>query len=221
MIVITVALFMVWASADVGSGVYLHTVCRKQTDRPYVALTFDDGPDETMTPRVLDILGRHGIKATFFVVGEKVRRYPDLVRRMVDEGHTVGNHTLSHSPMFPLWGRERVTREIEQTQRTVKETAGVRMRFFRPPFGITNPVIGRAVRQSGLQAIGWSIRSFDTVACQERSEVCRRITKRLHNGAVILLHDRCEGGDVLLEELLEVLADKEMEVVGLEKMFGI
>ena len=88
-----VSAFLVWASADVASNVYRNTLCRGRNDERVVALTFDDGPDEQMTPRVLDVLNERNIKATFFLVGEKVERHPELVRRMVAEGHIVANHT--------------------------------------------------------------------------------------------------------------------------------
>jgi len=213
--------FFVWASADIGSGVYLKTLCRQHTDKPFVALTFDDGPDAVMTPRVLDILNRYGVKATFFLVGKQVRKYPDIVRRMIDEGHIIGNHTCTHSAMFPLSGRQAVQKEITDTQQAVEETVGIRMRLFRPPFGVTNPVIGNAVRRCGLQTIGWSVRSFDTVERRARTDVCKRIKRKLHNGAVLLLHDRCKDADLLLANVLEEIKACNMQVVSLDKLFEI
>ncbi len=213
--------FFVWASADIGSGVYLKTLCRKHTDKPFVALTFDDGPDAVMTPRVLDTLNRYGVKATFFLVGEKVRKYPDLVRRMVNEGHIIGNHTYTHSVMFPLSSRQSVQKEIAETQRAVEDIAGIKMRLFRPPFGVTNPVIGAAVRDCGLQAIGWSVRSLDTFERRGRMDVCNRIKRKLHNGAVILLHDRCKDADVLLAHVLDEIKACNRQVVMLDKLFEI
>ena len=220
-IVVIVVAFFVWASADIGSGVYLKTLCRKHTDEPFVALTFDDGPDAVMTPRVLDVLDRYGVKAAFFLVGGKVRKYPDIVRRIVNDGHTVGNHTYTHSVMFPLSGGRSVRKEIEDTQNAVGNIAGIRMKLFRPPFGVTNPVIGKAVRYCGLQAIGWSVRSFDTFEGRDRTEVCRRIGRKLHNGAVLLLHDRCKDADVLLESVLKEIKARNMQVVTLDKLFDI
>lgn len=219
LIVIGVLAFFVWASADVGSGVYLKTQCRRRTDAPYVALTFDDGPDEAMTPRVLELLKQHGVKATFFLIGERVRRHPEIVRRIVDEGHLIGNHTYTHSALFPLSGGRSVRREIEETQRAVEEAVGIRMRLFRPPFGVTNPILGRVVRSCGLQAVGWSIRSFDTVGRIARKRVCDRIGKALHRGAVILLHDRCREADLLLEGVLKEIAACGLQAVRLDKLF--
>lgn len=221
LIVIVVLVFFVWASADVGSGVYLKTLCRKRIDKPYVALTFDDGPDVEMTPRVLDVLDRHGIKATFFLIGEQVRKYPDIVRRIIAEGHIVGNHTYTHSAKFPLSNSRSVRKEIEDAQQAVEDLVGIRMRLFRPPFGVTNPIIGDVVRYCGMQAVGWSIRSLDTFESRDRNAVCKRIKRKLHNGAVILLHDRCKDADMLLEHVLKEIEICNMQVVLLDKLFEI
>ena len=200
---------------------YLKTLCRRETDEPFVALTFDDGPDAVMTPRVLDTLNRYGVKATFFLIGEKVRKHPDIVRRIVGDGHIIGNHTYTHSAKFPLSGSQSVQKELADTQRIVEDIVGVKMRLFRPPFGVTNPIIGNAVRYSGLQSVGWSVRSFDTVEKRDRADVCRRIRRRLHNGAVILLHDRCKDADILLEYLLEEISACNMQVVMLDKLLEV
>lgn len=222
--------FLVWASADVGSGVYLKALCRRRSGRSgspndgagpagCVALTFDDGPDPTMTPRVLEVLRRHGVQATFFLIGERVTGNPELVRRIVAEGHTVGNHTFTHSPCFPLWRGSRVRQELAATGRAVEAAAGVRMRLFRPPFGVTNPVIGRAVREAGLQPVGWSRRSLDTFAWRRRGAVCRSVCRRLRDGDVILLHDRCEGADRLLDALIVEIKARGQQFVTVDRLF--
>ena len=212
--------FMVWASADVGSGVYLKALCRSRTSGKTVALTFDDGPD-TMTGKVLDVLGKHGVKATFFFVGSKAEGHRDVVRRIVEEGHTVGNHTWSHGWDFPLMPRCRVETELERTSEEIYRMTGKRPALFRPPFGVTNPIIGRAVRARSLVTVGWNVRSLDTVDGTPREKVLRRIVRKLRPGSVILLHDRCGDSDRLLEMLLDHLDENGFKVVTLEEMFGI
>lgn len=205
---IIVLSIMVWASADIGSGVYLKSFCRKQTTEKVLALTFDDGPDEIMTPKVLDVLKQYNIKATFFLVGDKAVRRPQIVERLIAEGHAIGNHTYSHKGTFPLSSEKAVETELRNCSDAIVEISGVPPKLFRPPFGVTNPVIGRVVRRSGLRSVGWSIRSLDTLSKRSRESVCSGIIRRLHPGAVILLHDRCNDADTLLRMLIPVIIEK-------------
>ena len=220
-IVIFILAILVWASADVGSGVYLKTLCCRHTDKPVVALTFDDGPDEKMTPRVLDVLGRYGIKATFFLTGRQVEKHPEIAKRIVEEGHMVGNHTYSHSPMFALWNRRRVMQDVYCARQIIEDAVGLRPRLFRPPFGVTNPIIGRVIRDAGMQGIGWSIRSYDTVEQMDRDSICRRVGRKLCNGGVILLHDRCKDADIVLESVVAAIKASGRETVTIDKLFEI
>lgn len=223
-VVIFVAVCMavlVWGSASVGSGFYLSARCRGERSERSVALTFDDGPDPRHTPEVLDVLAHHGIRATFFLIGERVAAHPDLVRRIVAEGHVIGNHTHTHRGLFPLLRLGRMLEELQKVGETIRQITGHRPRLFRPPFGVTNPTIGRAVDRMGLTVVGWSIRSWDTVARIPRKKVLNRIVRRLHPGAVILLHDRCPECAWLVERLLEELERLDYSINTAEQMFGI
>ena len=218
---IALTLFLVWASADVGSNVYLKSVCKGAVKDKVVTLTFDDGPDELMTPKVLDVLKRYDIKAVFFLIGEKVDKNPDIVRRIVEEGHIVANHTYSHSGLFPLSGKGKVMHELQKCGESIKNAIGRYPLLFRPPFGVTNPIIGRAVNAQGLKTIGWSIRSLDTVDGKTRAEILRKVEAKLHPGAIILLHDRCAKSDELLESIIESALNRNYSFIPLDKMLKI
>ena len=218
---IALTLFLVWASADVGSNVYLKSVCKGAVKDKVVTLTFDDGPDELMTPKVLDVLKRYDIKAVFFLIGEKVDKNPDIVRRIVEEGHIVANHTYSHSGLFPLSGKGKVMQELQKCGESIKNAIGRFPLLFRPPFGVTNPIIGRAVNAQGLKTIGWSIRSLDTVDGKTRAEILRKVEAKLHPGAIILLHDRCAKSDELLESIIESALNRNYSFIPLDKMLKI
>lgn len=206
--VICVLAFLVWASADIGSGIYLKSFCRKPTSEKILALTFDDGPDEVMTPKVLAVLKQYNIKATFFMIGSKVVQQPHIVRTLIAEGHSIGNHTYSHQGVFPLSGEKEIEIELRKCSHSIAEISGEKPKLFRPPFGVTNPIIGRVVRRMGLNSIGWSIRSLDTVSTRSREDVCTMILKQLHPGAIILLHDRCNDADILLQLLIPQIIEK-------------
>lgn len=215
---IALTIFLVWASADVGSNVYLKAVCKKNTEEKVVALTFDDGPNERMTPLVLDVLKKHDIKATFFLIGNKADRHPEIVRRMVSEGHIVANHTFSHKGTFPLSSPASVRKELKDCNTAIEKIIGKKPRLFRPPFGVTNPIIGKEVVASGMLTVGWSIRSLDTLEKRERKEVCDRIMAKLHPGAIILLHDRCKDSDILLEALITSIIEHGYSFISIDKI---
>ncbi len=219
--VVAVLAFLVWASADVGSNVYVRSYCRGSKEIPAVALTFDDGPHPVMTAKVLDVLGKHGVKATFFLVGENVGKYPELVRRMVREGHVICSHSYGHGFGFTYSSVAEVQDELEKCRAAIGNASGKRPLLFRPPFGVTNPNIGKAVRRTGMKCVGWSVRSLDTVEKTPREDIVRRVMKKLHNGAVVLLHDRCDGADIMLDELIRQMEGRGYGFVTADQLFDI
>ncbi len=211
---------LVWASADIGSGVYLKALCRAESADKVVALTFDDGPDADSTPRVLDLLKRYDVRATFFVVGEQARQNPELIHRMVAEGHTVAGHSYYHLPQSTLWSSQRYTEELFRCNDVVARLTGLRMRLYRPPFGVTNPPIARAVKNLGLIPVGWSVRSLDTMT-KDTDRVVDRVMRGLRGGDVILLHDRLENSEELLEKLLTALRTQHYTTATVDELFKI
>lgn len=217
-IVLSITVFMVWASASIRSGVYVRAFCGEKTDRKVVYLTFDDGPHPPETERVLDVLRERGARATFFLIGSKVSGNEAVLHRMLEEGHALGLHTYSHAGTFPLLSFDKMLADVNEGKRAVESVAGKKISLFRPPFGVTNPTIAKVVRTLGLQTVGWSVRSFDTMFCKSSEHSCKqsghdwylpvveRIMKQVRPGSVILLHDRLDGASDLLALLLDSLA---------------
>ena len=199
----------------------MKTLCRGNDDRRCVSLTFDDGPDDVMTPKVLDILKDNDIKATFFIIGSKAEAHPDLISRIVDEGHIIGVHSWNHGCDFPIQSSDEIYQELSKCENAIYDITGKSMMLFRPPFGVTNPLIADAVDERGYITIGWSIRSLDTDRNKDRSDILKRIVRRLHNGAIILLHDRCDGADDLLRSLIAALRDNNYDIIRLDEMLEI
>lgn len=213
--------FLYWSCSDIDSGIYVDCICKGPENRQCVALTFDDGPDEEMTPKILDILSEYNIKATFFVTGKNAGSNPELLARIINEGHIIGNHSWSHACTFPLQSAEDIYKELVQCDSLVYSVTGKKMSLFRPPFGVTNPLIAEAVSKNENVCIGWSIRSLDTDDRKSRKDVLSRIVRKLHNGSIILLHDRCEGSDELLQSLIIEIIDRNYEITNLDEMLGI
>ena len=172
-IVLSITVFMVWASASIRSGVYVRAFCREKTDLKVVYLTFDDGPHPPETQRVLDVLRERGARATFFLIGSKVSGNEAVLRRMLEEGHALGLHTYSHAGTFPLLSFDKMLADVNEGKRAVESVAGKKISLFRPPFGVTNPTISKVVRTLGLHTVGWDVRSFDTMFCKSSEHSCK------------------------------------------------
>lgn len=173
-IVLSITVFMVWASASIRSGVYVRAFCRENTDRKVVYLTFDDGPHPPETERVLDVLRERGARVTFFLIGSKVSGNEAVLRRMLEEGHALGLHTYSHAGTFPLLSFDKMLADVNEGKRAVESVAGKKISLFRPPFGVTNPTIAKVIRTLGLQTVGWDVRSFDTMFCKSSEHSCKQ-----------------------------------------------
>lgn len=213
--------WLIYASASIRSGVYLRTLCNVRTDKKVVALTFDDAPHRTQTPRILDILRHYNVKATFFCIGRNIEQEPDLVARIADEGHIIGNHSYSHSNIFPLLTPRKMSDDMAHCEKLIDNIvpARQRLRLFRPPFGVTNPTVAAAVRQGRYTTIGWNIRSFDTVRSTDAA--FNAIVRQLKPGSVILLHDRLPHSHLLLTKLLEYLMLEGYEIVNIDTLFNL
>ncbi|MBN1572223.1 MAG: polysaccharide deacetylase family protein [Deltaproteobacteria bacterium] len=156
--------------------------------RPRVALTFDDGPHPKFTPMVLDVLKEYNVRATFFLVGEKVIENPDTVKRIVGEGHCIGNHSMSHVHLLGLMRTARQMKEIEGCRRAITDTAGTSFPWYRPPMGYKTPSTFWAAKRLGLAVVGWHIKGWDTFYT-DPEKIASSVLKRVRNGSIILLHD--------------------------------
>lgn len=152
-------------------------------------LTIDDGPDPQQTPAVLDTLKASGVRATFFVIGRNVRAHPGLCKRMVDEGHSVQNHTDSHASAT-FWAAlpRRAAHEIEACSMAVEKATGCRPRQFRAPVGMANPFVHLMAAEAGLSMIGWSASGHDGIANAPR-RVVEKIRRSVRPGSIVLCHD--------------------------------
>lgn len=163
-----------------------YSQCR--VDGPYIALTFDDGPHGTNTPRLLEMLKQRKVKATFFVVGQNVAEYPELAKRIVEEGHEIANHSWSH-PQLTRLGEGGVTEQLGKTHDVVKQTTGVTMTLLRPPYGAFTPnQQGWANRKWGYKCILWDVDTLDWKH-RDASRVQSSILGSTVAGSIILTHD--------------------------------
>jgi peptidoglycan/xylan/chitin deacetylase (PgdA/CDA1 family) len=163
------------------------TIYRVKTKKKRVVLTFDDGPSPVWTTKILDELKKAGIKATFFVIGHHVKKYPEIAQRIVREGHEIGNHGYAHSVMFYYKPAE-IEEEIQYTEQVIQQITGVRTKYFRPPKAWLRRSIKNKVKSMGYDIILWSLNSKDWV-CFNHKDIVKYISNNVRNGDILLFHD--------------------------------
>lgn len=192
----------------------------------FIALTIDDGPDPVVTPQVLDLLDRHGVRATFFCIGERARRYPSLVREIVARGHAVENHSQRHRHTFSVTTSRALAREVEAGQHTLTELTGERPAFFRAPAGFRNVLLEPVLQAQDLRLVAWTRRGFDTRETDPQ-KVRQRLLRDLAARDILLVHDgnaaiTANGEPVLLSVLpsvFEIAKQQGLRFVTLRQAF--
>lgn len=217
----------VWAAWGWGAQLALPllAVRRGRPGGRQVALTFDDGPDPETTPRVLDRLAARGVRATFFLIGRRAVRHPALVRELVAAGHEIGTHTWAHRNAWFL-GPAATADELRRGVEALADITGARPRLYRPPWGIVNLAALRLAAGAGLTTVLWSIQP-EGLRPRAPAEQLRHCARRLHDGAIVDLHDapglpgapeRLLG---FLPDLLDLLADRGLDPVPVGSLAGV
>jgi len=161
--------------------------CRGRRGSRQIALTFDDGPNDPHTLKLLDVLSKHDVHATFFLIGQYVRRRPDIVAEIAKCGHVIGNHTFTH-PLLILQSASRIRHELLQCREAIHDAVGEHSNLFRPPWGGRRPAVLRIVRQMGLEPVMWNITGYDWKASSPEF-IEQKIAPKIRGGDVVLLHD--------------------------------
>ncbi len=199
---------------------FMPVLCGAETDEKVVAITFDDGPNATYTAGILDTLKAHNVPAAFYCIGKNIAGNEALLQRVHSEGHVIGNHSFSHHFWFDMFGSRKMLADMQQMDDAVEQVAGVRPRMFRPPYGVMNPNLARAIKRGGYSPIGWNIRSLDTTA-KDKQTLLLRITGQLRPGAIILLHDSMQITADILPQLIEEIKAKGYRIVRADELLNV
>lgn len=221
--ILLVALYLILSvsmSFFIRSGYHMKALCNTITEEKIVSISFDDGPDLELTPKLLDQLKDLGIPATFFCIGQKIKGNEGLLKRMNSEGHLIGTHSYSHSNWFDLFSPARMRRELENSSQAVFEATGKKPLLFRPPYGVINPMLKRALHESGLYVIGFSNRAWDT-SSRKQEIIFARIMKNLKPGDIILLHDTVPENIEVIKCMAEKMTQAGYRIVPLDKLLNI
>lgn len=213
-------LITTWGSFDIRLNYFLKAYSKgpKNTNKQ-IALTFDDGP-HPITHQVLDLLEKYDFKATFFCIGKNIEAYPDIFKRIHESGHTIGNHTYSHTSKMGFLSKKKIIQEITICNRIIANHIGKKPMLYRPPFGVTNPNISEAISEVKMQVIGWNIRSLDTVITKEHS-ILNRVLPKMKPGAIVLFHDNSERTVRVLEQLLHFMKHNGYQSVTVDELLKI
>jgi len=198
---VVVVLPLLWGTLHPNSRLFGPVQSHTQSDELW--LTIDDGPDPVDTPNLLKLLDEYNVKATFFVIGEKAERYPELIREIHDAGHGIGNHSWSHAQAW-FWchGPWRTKLEIERCQECVESITEVAPSLFRAPVGHSNIFVHRVLRHLDIRLIGWSSRGYDAVAT-DAGEVSQRICESMQPGAIVLVHEATPIAEEVVQTILD------------------
>ena len=200
--------FIINVSADASNGVYYS--CRPCDGELKIALTFDDGPHPRKTLQILDILAEYKIRATFFLIGENVEYYPEAAKRIISEGHEIGNHTYSHPHNMNKTDKNEIFREMEACEKSIYKVLGCKTTLFRPPEGVVDEYIRTAALSRGYNVILWSIDTRDWAGASVDT-IISGIVKNISPGDIILMHDYT-GKHAHTIEALRIMIPKLLEM---------
>jgi len=207
-------------SSIISSNYHIKVYCNNPSEKEKkIALTFDDGPSE-FTLEVLELLKKHNAKATFFCIGKNIEKHPEILQRIIDEGHLVGNHSYSHSKFFDFYNASTIIEELHKTDALLEKFTSKKINFFRPPYGVTTPSIRRALKVTNHKVIGWNIRSLDG-GTKNQELILNRIIKRVSPGGIVLLHDTAPHSVLVLEQFLQFLEHSNYEVISIEELLNL
>lgn len=184
-----------------------------------IALTFDDGPAQ-YTNMILDVLKKEDVQAAFFSIGKNAVANPEMVKCWHANGHLIGNHSYDHGFNFDWKSSKAMQEEINKTNEAIRQIAGVTPKLFRPPYGVTNPNLAKAITLSGMHSIGWNVRSFDTTA-KNKADLEARILNSLKGGDIVLLHDSQQITAEILTDLIRKAREKGFTFVRVDKLLDL
>ncbi len=209
-----------WGSYSIQSGFFMKTICRGPLESGAIAITFDDGPLADYTPQVLDILKMEGVKAAFFCIGQRIPGNEVLLKRVVEEGHIVGNHSFSHHFWFDLFTKKKMEEDLRRANEALQKVVGLQPKFFRPPYGVINPNLKKAIENCGFHTIGWSVRSLDTVV-GDKEKLMHRVTDQLMPGDIVLFHDHGKMTLEILPTFIQTARAKGLRIVPLDELIKL
>jgi peptidoglycan/xylan/chitin deacetylase (PgdA/CDA1 family) len=218
-VVVIYTLIQAYGSIVLSAQFFVDVKSSGRLDSNQVALTFDDGPLPGKTELILDILERYKVPASFFCIGSRVKEHPEIVSKIRANGHVIGNHSYWHGKLFDLQTPGAIAKELDDTNQIIFETIGVRPEFFRPPYGVTNPMVASAIHLGRFKTIGWSVRSLDTVI-KDSEKLFSKVTSTLKSGDIVLFHDFSDATIEILPRFIEYIQKSGLRIVRVDELLN-
>lgn len=204
----------------IGSGFFMPIICSAQTEKKEIAITFDDGPAIQYTPELLSILKAHNAEAAFFCIGNRIPGNESLLKQVYDEGHVIGNHSYSHHFWFDMYSSAKMSADMAMMDNAMQAVTGKKPKLFRPPYGVMNPNLKKAIIRGGYTPVGWNLRSMDTVIKDEQ-QLLEKVKKGIRPGGIILFHDTSTTTLNILPDFLKEVKNQGYSITRLDKMLHL
>ncbi|MBL7703705.1 MAG: polysaccharide deacetylase family protein [Ferruginibacter sp.] len=220
LLLIAWSLIVFWGCVNVGSDFFIPIICKADINKKEIALSFDDGPAENYTPQILDVLKAENVKATFFCIGNRIGGNENILKQVQEEGHIIGNHSYSHHFWFDMYPAKKMQEDLRQMDAELERVTGLKPKLFRPPYGVTNPNLAKAIKKGGYMPVGWSVRSMDTVIKDEK-KLLDKINAGIKPGAVFLFHDTSKNTAAVLPDFIKEVKKRGYSIVPLHKLLAL
>lgn len=204
----------------IGSNFFMKIICSSKTGKKEIAITFDDGPATQYTPELLAILKEHQVQAAFFCIGKRIAGNEQLLQQVYNEGHVIGNHSYSHHFWFDMYSSAKMSADLSMMDDAMQSVTGQRPKLFRPPYGVMNPNLKKAIIRGGYIPIGWNLRSMDTVVKDEQ-QLLAKAKKGIRPGGILLFHDTSKTTLNILSDFLKEVKNQGYSVTRLDKMLHL
>jgi len=220
LLLIIYSLVVFYGCYYIGSNFFMKVVCYATTDKKEIAISFDDGPATKYTPQLLELLRAENIKAAFFCIGNRIAGNESILKQLQEEGHVIGNHSYSHHFWFDMFSSKKMLEDMRMMDAATKQVTGLQPRLFRPPYGVMNPNLKKAIIKGNYIPVGWSVRSMDTVT-KDETKLFEKIKAGIKPGAVFLFHDTSHTTLQVLLRFIKEVKNQGYHIVPLDKLLHL
>lgn len=220
LLAIAYSLIAFWGCYNVGSGFFIKIICKGETGKKEIAISFDDGPAANYTKEILQVLKNENVKATFFCIGNRIAGNENVLQQINSEGHLIGNHSYSHHFWFDMYSAKKMQEDLVQMDKEMERVTGLKPKLFRPPYGVTNPNVKKAIIKGGYIPVGWTVRSMDTVI-KDENKLLGKVNAGIEPGAVFLFHDTSKTTLHVLPQFIQEVKKRGYNIIRLDKLLDL